>query len=152
MKTRNNCRKSAKWLLATILVAGAALCAVGEAGNCPVSANVRGHENIEWSISYAFGLTDATRDLPLLTIYLYEAEYDVIHFNNGLHSLETPTDAWAKGLKAALELVRKNQNPRPFVWNLDYADLKPGSYKFSARLLYVTQKNGRVMAERDFWI
>ena len=31
-------------------------------------------------------------------------------------------------------------------------DLKPGSYKFSARLLYVTQKNGRVMAERDFWI
>lgn len=30
MRTRNNCRKSVKWLLATILVAGAAFCAVGE--------------------------------------------------------------------------------------------------------------------------
>lgn len=30
MKSRNNCRKSAKWLLATILVAGAAFGAVDE--------------------------------------------------------------------------------------------------------------------------
>ena len=29
-----------------------------------VSENLRGHENIEWSISYAFGLTDETRHLP----------------------------------------------------------------------------------------
>ena len=56
--------------------------------------------------------------------------------------------------RAIRENVRAyiNQNPRPFVWNLDYADLKPGSYKFSVRLFYVTQKNGRVIAERDFWI
>ena len=32
MKTGNNCRKSVKCLLATIFVAGAALCAVGETG------------------------------------------------------------------------------------------------------------------------
>ena len=30
MRNRNNCRKSAKWLLATILVAGAISCAIGE--------------------------------------------------------------------------------------------------------------------------
>ena len=157
--TENNRRKSAKWALAALFVYGAALCAVGENEKCPVSANVRGHENIEWSISYAFGLTDGTRDLPrvlligdsichgyqegvrerlkgkmnvtywvssycvtspaylpLLSIYLDEAKYDVIHFNNGLHSLETPTDAWAKGFKTALELIRNKQPEAKLVW------------------------------------
>ena len=128
-------------------------------GSCPVSTNVRGHENIEWSTAYAYGLTDGTKDLPrvlligdsicngyqegvrerlkgkvnvsywvssycatsaaylpLLTIYLDEAKYDVIHFNNGLHSLETPTDAWAKGFKAALELIRRKQPEAKIVW------------------------------------
>ena len=127
--------------------------------SCPVSTNIRGHENIEWSKAYAFGLTDETKDLPrvllvgdsicngyqegvrerlkgkanvsywvssycvtsaaylpLLTIYLDEAKYDVIHFNNGLHSLETPTDAWAKGFKAALELIRRKQPAAKIVW------------------------------------
>ena len=130
-----------------------------EDGSCPVSTNVRGHENIEWSKAYAFGLTDETKDLPrvllvgdsicngyqegvrkrlkgkvnvsywvssycatsaaylpLLTIYLDEAKYDVIHFNNGLHSLETSTDAWAKGFKAALELIRRKQPDAKIVW------------------------------------
>lgn len=31
---------------------------------CPVSPNLRGHENIEWSIGYAFHLTDQNKDLP----------------------------------------------------------------------------------------
>ena len=150
----------------TILVAamaagviGSVNAAVGHDDSCPVSANIRGHENIEWSKAYAFGLTDETKDLPrvllvgdsicngyqegvrerlkgkvnvsywvssycvtsaaylpLLTIYLDEAKYDVIHFNNGLHSLETPTDAWAKGFKAALELVRRKQPGAKIVW------------------------------------
>ena len=159
MKTETNYCKPSKWLLAAFVISGATLCAVGGDEKCPVSANVRGHENIEWSISYAYGLTDATRDLPrvlligdsicngyqegvrerlkgkmnvtywissycatspaylpLLSIYLDEAKYDVIHFNNGLHSLETPTDAWAKGFKAALELVRKKQPDAKIVW------------------------------------
>lgn len=38
MKRENNCRKSAKWVLATLLVAGAVLCAVGGDEKCPVSA------------------------------------------------------------------------------------------------------------------
>ena len=31
---------------------------------CPVSDNVRGHENIEWSRAYAYGLADSTKNLP----------------------------------------------------------------------------------------
>ena len=150
----------------TILAAAIAVGGAGSAatfadkdGSCPVSTNVRGHENIEWSKAYAYGLTDETKDLPrvllvgdsicngyqegvrerlkgkvnvsywvssycatsaaylpLLTIYLDEAKYDVIHFNNGLHSLATPTDAWAKDFKAALELIRRKQPAAKIVW------------------------------------
>ena len=126
---------------------------------CPVSANVRGHENIEWSTYYGFHLTDKNRHLPRvllvgdsicngyqagvaralegkmnvsywissycvtspgylkrLELCLDEAKYDVIHFNNGLHSLGTPTDAWAKGLEAALRLIREKQPSARIVW------------------------------------
>ena len=119
---------------------------------CPVSENLRGHENIEWSIGYAFHLTDDMRDLPramlvgdsicnayqplvrellegrmnvsywassycvtsqnylrLLDFYLGEAPYAVIHFNNGLHSLGTPTADWTRALDRALRLVRERQ-------------------------------------------
>lgn len=31
---------------------------------CPVSGKARGHENIEWSIGYAYSMTDANRNLP----------------------------------------------------------------------------------------
>ena len=135
--------------------------AIAAAGDmeCPVLENVRGHENIEWSVAYACGLTDATRDLPrvllvgdsicrgyqgfvrellrgkmnvsywissycvtsaaylpLLMVYLDEAEYDVIHFNNGLHSLETPTAAYEKGMRRALALIREKQPGAKIVW------------------------------------
>lgn len=127
--------------------------------SCPVSENLRGHENIEWSIAYAYGLTDSTKDLPrvllvgdsicngyqgevrellkgkinvsywissycvtspaflpLLSIYLDEAKYDIIHFNNGLHSLSTPNDAYAKALKTSLELIRLKQPHAKIIW------------------------------------
>ena len=57
----------------TILVAAVAVtCAATAAGNgrpeesveCPVSANMRGHENTEWSIYYGYHLTDQNRHLP----------------------------------------------------------------------------------------
>ena len=56
-----------------ILVAAvAATCTTMAAGNgrpeesveCPVSANMRGHENTEWSIYYGYHLTDQNRHLP----------------------------------------------------------------------------------------
>lgn len=126
---------------------------------CPVSENLRGHENIEWSIGYAFHLTDEMRALPrallvgdsicnayqpvvrellerrmnvsywassycvtspnylrLLDFYLEEAPYDVVHFNNGLHSLGTPTADWARALDRALRLVRERQPAAKIVW------------------------------------
>ncbi len=125
----------------------------------PTLGTARGHENIEWSIGYAFHLTDDLRDLPrvllvgdsicnayqtgvreilegrmnvsywvssycvtspnylrFLTLYLEEARYDVVHFNNGLHSLGTPTDAYAEGMRAALELIRGKQPEAKIVW------------------------------------
>lgn len=129
------------------------------AEHCPVSENVRGHENVEWSRAYAYGLTDATKDLPrvllvgdsicngyqervrellkgkmnvsywissycvtspaylpLLSVYLDEAKYDVIHFNNGLHSLGTPTAAYKNGVRTAIELIRRRQPQAKTVW------------------------------------
>ena len=126
---------------------------------CPVSANMRGHENIEWSTYYGFHLTDKNRHLPRvllvgdsicngyqagvaralegkmnvsywissycvtspgylkrLELCLDEAKYDVVHFNNGLHSLGTPTEDWAKGLEAALRLIREKQPSARIVW------------------------------------
>lgn len=135
-----------------------ALCAQ-TAGQFPVSDNVRGHENTEWSQSYAYHLTDAKKDLPrvllvgdsicrayadgvgrildgkmnvtfwvssycvtspnylrLLSVMLDEAKYDVVHFNNTLHSLQTKTADWERAFEAALALVRKKQPEAKLVW------------------------------------
>ena len=129
------------------------------ADNYPVAENVRGHENTEWSTSYAYHLTDANKDLPrvllvgdsicqgyqgkvraklegkanvtywassycvtspgylrLLAFYLDEAKYDVIHFNNGLHSCETPVADYEKTYRAALRLIKKKQPKAKIVW------------------------------------
>lgn len=54
----------------SVLIGIAACLAVARASTpeelvaCPVSPNLRGHENIEWSIGYAFHLTDQNKDLP----------------------------------------------------------------------------------------
>ena len=45
-------------LIAALFASGAAV-ADGIAERYPVAENVRGHENTEWSISYAYLLTDA---------------------------------------------------------------------------------------------
>ena len=127
--------------------------------SCPVSENLRGHENTEWSRSYAYHLVDAKKDLPrvllvgdsiccgyegnvrkilegkvnvsywassycvtspnylrLLAFHLDEAKYDVIHFNNGLHSLGTRDADWEKGIKAAFALIRKKQPNAKLIW------------------------------------
>lgn len=125
----------------------------------PVAENVRGHENTEWSISYAYHLTDANKSLPrvllvgdsicqgyqgkvrgkiegkanvsywassycvtspgylrLLAFHLDEAEYDVVHFNNGLHSTATPVADYEKAYGEALRLIRKKQPKARIVW------------------------------------
>lgn len=139
-----------------LALAGGLVCA---AEQCPVSENIRGHENIEWSVGYAFHLTDAKRELPrvllvgdsicngyqgtvqglldgkmnvsywvssycltmpayrkLLSVYLDEAKYDVVHFNNGLHSLHTDTATWARSFRETLEFIRAKQPKAKIVW------------------------------------
>ncbi len=148
-----------KALLIAALFASQAAFADSIAELCPVAENVRGHENTEWSISYAYHLTDAKKNLPrvllmgdsicqgyqgkvrsklegkanitywassycvtspgylrLLAFYLDEAKYDVIHFNNGLHSCETPVADYEKSYLAALQLIRKKQPDAKIVW------------------------------------
>ena len=53
-----------KALLIAALFASQAAFADSIAELCPVAENVRGHENTEWSTSYAYHLTDANKDLP----------------------------------------------------------------------------------------
>lgn len=144
---------------ALLLAALACAAACRAADPCPVGENVRGHENVEWSIGYAFHLTDAKKDLPrvllvgdsicngyqaavqrlldgqvnvsywvssycltmpayrkLLDVYLGEAKYDVIHFNNGLHSLGTDPETWERGLRATLAFIRARQPQAKLVW------------------------------------
>lgn len=148
-----------KALLIAALFASQAAFADSIAERYPVAENVRGHENTEWSTSYAYHLTDANRNLPrillvgdsicqgyqskvraklegkanvtywassycvtspgylrLLAFYLDEAKYDVVHFNNGLHSCETPIADYAKAYRAALRLIKKKQPKAKIVW------------------------------------
>ena len=144
-------------MFAAVLAATAAADEIAE--KYPVAENVRGHENTEWSISYAYHLTDAKKNLPrvllvgdsicqgyqgkvaakldgkanvtywassycvtspgymrLLAFYLDEASYDVIHFNNGLHSCETSVADYEKSYRVALRLIRKKQPTAKLVW------------------------------------
>ena len=50
-----------------VLVSGVALAEPAD-GGLPVSANVKGRENTEWSQAYAFHLTDGQKDLPRVFI------------------------------------------------------------------------------------
>lgn len=129
-------------------------------GGCPVDPEARGHENIEWSTSYAYHLTDASRDLPrvlmigdsicnayksemfrylegkvsmtywvssycvtsaafpkLLELYLNEAKYKVVHFNNGLHTpRSTDIGVWKRKLKESFLTIRRLQPQARIVW------------------------------------
>ena len=152
-----------KTMMKTIFAVGMIFVGIGFPANgvekCPVFENVRGHENVEWQIAYAFHLTDGKKNLPrvllvgdsicngyqgevcrllngkmnvsywissycvtspnymkFLSLYLDEAKYDVVHFNNGLHSLQTPTEAYAKCVRSAMELIRSKQPQAKIVW------------------------------------
>ena len=54
--------------------------------------------------------------LKELAYVLDEYEYAVIHFNNGLHSLDTDRAEWEKGLRDALALMREKETGAQIVW------------------------------------
>ena len=66
-----------------------------------------------WVSSYC---VTSTAYRPMLEILLAEASYDVIHFNNGLHSLNTPTADWKRAFREALLLIRARQPKARIVW------------------------------------
>lgn len=75
---------------------------------------LEGRVNVSWwSSSYC---VTSPCYLKFLEIYLDEAQYDVIHFNNGLHSLGTPTGDYARELEAALRLIRRKQPQAKIIW------------------------------------
>jgi len=147
-------------LVVGLMACGAATAVPKEStGATPVSPNVRGHENTEWSIAYGYGLVSQSKlprvfligdsitaqyegevgkllaqrkmtmsywassycltspcYLKFLDAFLGEANYDVIHFNNGLHSLGMSTEAWAAALRKALTLIRTRCPQAKIVW------------------------------------
>ena len=180
MKLQKKKDASKMLVLATIAVVAAlsGFCAKPEElVEYPVSDNLRGHENTEWSTSYGFHLTDGKKDLPrvlligdsicggykdevartlenrmnvsfwissycvtspgylrLLSFYLDEAKYAVIHFNNGLHSLNTPNEDYERGLRKAFELIRMKQPNARIVWATS-TPLTDGNKTIKARSL-----------------
>ena len=72
-----------------------------------VRKRLEGRMNVSyWSSSYC--VTSAPY-LEMLATCLDEADYDVIHFNNGLHSFNTPLEDYGKAYRAALDLIRRRQ-------------------------------------------
>lgn len=72
-----------------------------------VRRRLEGKANVSyWVSSYC-----VTRPVyrRLLEICLDDSDYDVIHFNNGLHSLKTDCAAWQKALSETLRLIRMKQ-------------------------------------------
>lgn len=153
----------------------------------PVSKNLRGHENTEWSSSDAYHLTDEQKALPrvllvgdsicqgyrsgvcsalegrmtvtfwassycvtspcylkFLSIYLDEAEYAVVHFNNGCHSLGTPTEDWEKGLRAAFNLIRLKQPKAKIVWTTTTPNRNPN---LNAKVIELNAIAAKVVSE-----
>lgn len=54
--------------------------------------------------------------LKELSFIINEYDYSVIHFNNGLHSLNTPPDEWEKSLREALKLIRAQKPKAKLIW------------------------------------
>ena len=79
-----------------------------------VHKRLKGKVNVSyWVSSYC---VTSPAYLKLLDVYLGESNYDVVHFNNGLHSLGVSPKEWGRGLEAALKLIRKRQPRAKIIW------------------------------------
>ena len=54
--------------------------------------------------------------LKQLRFVLEEYDYSVIHFNNGLHSLNTDRKDWEAGLRNALKLIKEKGKGAKVIW------------------------------------
>ncbi len=60
-------------------------------------------------------ITDRTY-LSQLAFMLDEYDYAVIHFNNGLHSLNTGPAEWKAGLQTAVKLIKEKSKGAKIIW------------------------------------
>ena len=54
--------------------------------------------------------------LRSLALFLDEADYAVVHFNNGLHSLSSDRQDWETCLRAAVKLIKDKGKGAKLVW------------------------------------
>jgi len=54
--------------------------------------------------------------LRTLAFFLDEYDYDVIHFNNGLHSLSSNREDWETRLRACIKLIREKGKGAKIIW------------------------------------
>ena len=84
--------------------------------------------------------------LKELAYLLDEYEYAVIHFNNGLHSLDTDRAEWEKGLRDALALMREKAAHAKVIWAtstpLKKSELTEKAKELNAIAARVMEENG----------
>jgi hypothetical protein len=54
--------------------------------------------------------------LRSLALFLGEADYAVVHFNNGLHSLSSDRQDWETCLRAAIKMIKEKGKGAKIVW------------------------------------
>lgn len=94
--------------LPRVLLVGDSICNACQAG---VRNALEGTANVSFWVS-SYRVTSANY-LKLLSLRFSEARFGVIHFNNGLHSLLTPTDDRAAALRSALKIIRSARSHGP---------------------------------------
>lgn len=97
--------------LPRVLLVGDSICNAYRDG---VRCRLEGKMNVTyWVSSYC---VTSRGYCTILGFYLDEARYDVVHFNNGLHSLGTDLRQWEVGLRASFRLIRQKQPQAKIVW------------------------------------
>ena len=101
----------AKKDLPRVLLIGDSICHAYKNG---VQHALEGKCNVSyWCSSY--GLT-SPEYFPLLEVHLDTSKYDVVHFNNGLHSLGADVSEYRRSLERALRMIREKQPQAVIVW------------------------------------
>lgn len=79
-----------------------------------VIRHLDGRMNVSyWASSYC---VTSPMHRQLLLAYLSQSRYDVIHFNNGLHSLSTDVTAWTNAFVRTVRTIRSVQPQAKLVW------------------------------------
>lgn len=84
---------------------------------------LEGTANVTW-LTVCYG-ADVPNWRRLLELCLDDADYAVVHVNNGLHSLDLEDGAYAESLREILRLIRRKQPQAKIVWASTTPDVDP---------------------------